>query len=540
MGGEPVAVVERREVVERDRQQDVRASPATRSISVLTSAARASRGSPRRGGGRELGRGARDAETGRLERLDLGRRRPRTARDDRPGVAHPLALRRRPAGDERDLRHVAEVLGGPGRGLLLGRAADLADQDDRVGVGVRGEQLEDVEERRADDRVAADPDARRLADARVGHRLDRLVGQRPERLTTPTRPSRWIEPGMIPTLAEPGDVAPGQFGADQPGPGRRTTSTAGIMSSAGMPSVMQKIVAIPAAAASMTASGAPAAGTKMQVVFAPVSRTASATVSKTGTAPSSAVWPPLPGVIPATICVPYSCIARLWNSPSRPVMPWTTQPRVRPDEDAHAAAPRDAATAFAAASSSEVAVVKCACLEQDGGLGRVRADDPDDHRDVALLDGPCLDQATGDLVAAGDAAEDVDQDRVDLRVGEDDPHRGGDLVRPRPAADVEEVGRLAAGALDEVHRRHRKPGAVDHAADGPVELDERQPGLARLAVGRVLLVGVAQVLESRVAGEGGVVERDLRVETDEPLDRRAVRSVSRTIASGLISTRSAS
>ena len=74
---------------------------------------------------------------------------------------------------------------------------------------------------------------------------------------------------------------------------------------------MQKIVAMPAAAASMTASGAPAAGTKMQVVFAPVWRTASATVSKTGTLPSSAVWPPLPGVTPATILVPYSCIARL-------------------------------------------------------------------------------------------------------------------------------------------------------------------------------------------------------------------------------------
>ena len=71
-----------------------------------------------------------------------------------------------------------------------------------------------------------------------------------------------------------------------------------------MPSVMQKIVAIPAAAASMTASGAPAAGTKISEVFAPVSRTASATVSKTGTLSSRARWPPLPGVTPATMLVP--------------------------------------------------------------------------------------------------------------------------------------------------------------------------------------------------------------------------------------------
>ena len=67
-----------------------------------------------------------------------------------------------------------------------------------------------------------------------------------------------------------------------------------------------------------------------------------------------------------------------------------------------------------------------------------------------------------------------------------------------------------------------RPGAVDHAADRAVELDEGQPGLARLAVGRVLLVGVAQLLELGVAGERGVVEGDLGVEADEPLDRGAV------------------
>ena len=99
----------------------------------------------------------------------------------------------------------------------------------------------------------------------------------------------------------------------------------------------------------------------------------------------------------------------------------------------------------------------------------------------------------------------------------------GDLVGPRPAADVEEVRRLAAGPLHQVHRRHRQAGAVDHAADRAVELDERQPGLARGAVGRVLLVGVAEVLEPRVAGEGRVVEGDLRVEADERSTVGAVR-----------------
>ena len=103
------------------------------------------------------------------------------------------------------------------------------------------------------------------------------------------------------------------------------------------------------------------------------------------------------------------------------------------------------------------------------------------------------------------------------------PHRRGHLVGPRAAADVEEVRRLAAGALDEVHRRHREAGAVDHAADRALELDEADVlERARLDVGRVLLVEVAQRLELRVAGERRVVEGDLRVEAGEPLDRRAV------------------
>ena len=203
------------------------------------------------------------------------------------------------------------------------------------------------------------------------------------------------------------------------------------------------------------------------------------------------------------------------------------EPRLGPDDDAHAAAPRAAATAFAAASSSEAAVAKCASSRRTAASAAFVPDDPDDHRHVALLDRPGLDQAARHLVAAGDAAEDVDQDRVDLRVGQDDPHRRRDLVGPRPAADVEEVGRLAAGPLDEVHRGHRQARAVDHAADRAVELDERQPGLARLAVGRVLLVGVAQRLELGVARERRVVERDLGVEADEPLDRRAVGARSR-------------
>ena len=71
-----------------------------------------------------------------------------------------------------------------------------------------------------------------------------------------------------------------------------------------MPSVMQTTRRNPAAAASMTASAANAAGTKMTDVFAPVAFTASATVLNTGH--PSCVVPPLPGVTPPTTCVPYA------------------------------------------------------------------------------------------------------------------------------------------------------------------------------------------------------------------------------------------
>ena len=56
------------------------------------------------------------------------------------------------------------------------------------------------------------PTQRRLAHARVGQRLDDLVGQRPERETSPTGPRAWMLPGMIPTFASPGEIMPGQFG----------------------------------------------------------------------------------------------------------------------------------------------------------------------------------------------------------------------------------------------------------------------------------------------------------------------------------------
>ncbi len=58
----------------------------------------------------------------------------------------------------------------------------------------------------------------------------------------------------------------------------------------------------PASAASRIESAAKRGGTKIIAVFAPALSTDSAIVSKTGIPSTS--WPPLPGVTPATTCVP--------------------------------------------------------------------------------------------------------------------------------------------------------------------------------------------------------------------------------------------
>ena len=73
------------------------------------------------------------------------------------------------------------------------------------------------------------------------------------------------------------------------------------MSWAGMPSVMQTTSSTLASAASRT-SAANRGGTKIMLVLAAVSSTASWTVLKIGMPSTS--WPALPGVTPATTCVP--------------------------------------------------------------------------------------------------------------------------------------------------------------------------------------------------------------------------------------------
>ena len=75
----------------------------------------------------------------------------------------------------------------------------------------------------------------------------------------------------------------------------------------------------------------------------------------------------------------------------------------------------------------------------------------------------------------------------DRRVGGDDLEGRRDLLLDGAAADVEEVRRLRAVELDDVHGRHGEAGAVDHAADVAVERDIGEVVLRRLDLLRRLL-----------------------------------------------------
>src|SRR5208282_2055364 len=137
----------------------------------------------------------------------------------------------------------------------------------------------------------------------------------------PTLPSLWMDAGMMPILHLPGEMMPGQLGPISRERRFCRNSHARTMSSVGTPSVMQTINSTSASAASMMASAANGGGTKITDASAPVLSTASCTVLKTGQ--PSCVVPPLPGVTPPTILVPYSAQALAWNVPSRPVSPCT-------------------------------------------------------------------------------------------------------------------------------------------------------------------------------------------------------------------------
>ena len=115
-----------------------------------------------------------------------------------------------------------------------------------------------------------------------------------------------------------------------------------------------------------------------------------------------------------------------------------------------------------------------------------------------------LDDPLGHLVHPGDAAEDVDEDGPDRRVGVDHLEGGGHDVGVGAAADVEEVGGGAADLVDHVEGAHGQPGTVGDDPDGAREADVVEPLLLGHALPGVLGLG-GRVLLPLGVPEGGVV-----------------------------------
>src|SRR3712207_1344749 len=258
-----------------------------------------------------------------------------------------------------------------------------------------------------------------------------------------------------------------------------------------MPSVITTARPIWASTASMTAALANGGGTKMTLTSAPVSFIASATPPKTGTlVPSkSTLVPALRGFTPPTIAVPEASMREVCLLPSEPVMPWTMTLlfSLRKIDICCVSCPVSGRSSGGELGGPARGAVHRVDHGHQGvvGLGEdppalldVVAVEPDDQRLGRLVaqDAERGDDAVGDGVAGGDAADDLDEDALHGRVGEDDLQAVGQDLGRGAATDVEEVGRLDAAELlagvgHDVQRAHDQAGTVADDPDLALELD---------------------------------------------------------------------
>src|SRR5262245_63593682 len=95
------------------------------------------------------------------QRVHLLGSRALTTGNDGARVTHPPTRWSRLSRDKSNHR-LPELAGDERRRFLFGRAADLANHDDGLGVRIRVEEAKSVDEARADQRISANPDTGRL------------------------------------------------------------------------------------------------------------------------------------------------------------------------------------------------------------------------------------------------------------------------------------------------------------------------------------------------------------------------------------------
>src|SRR3954451_1087077 len=274
--------------------------------------------------------------------------------------------------------------------------------------------------------------------------------------------------GMMPTFERPGVMRPGQLGPiSRVPPLSWAYWKKAAVSWTGTPSVMTTTSGTPASTASTTAAFVPLAGTKTTDTSAPVLSTASPTESNTGwltLSLNSTVCPPLPGVTPPTIFVPDPSMRWVCLRPSEPVIPCTRPLLSCVSQIAISSGPLSLAGGGQLGRPAGGVVHG---LDAVDGAGRQRrgeavedlvaevgvvAVEADDDRELdgapRLLEQLVgLQDAVGDRIAGGYAAEDVDEDALDLRFRQDDREAVGHHLGARAAADVEEVRGLHAAEL---------------------------------------------------------------------------------------------
>src|SRR6202522_3851009 len=294
----------------------------------------------------------------------------------------------------------------------------------------------------------------------------------------PTVPCLWMRPGMMPILALPGEITPGQLGPMSRDFDLLTTLHTLTMSLVGIPSVMQMIRGRPASSASRMASAANGGGTKITVALAPVFSTAWATVSNTGQ--PSCVVPPLPGVTPPTTLVPYSAQPLAWKVPSLPVIPCTMSrvfSSTNTDIDGSSSLSRGflfgccddlGSGVLHGLSDNEV---QPGVLQNLAALLHVCAFQAKDDGDLHVSLFGCFDHPMCQGVNAEDTAKNIDKHGLHVLVRKQDLEGVLDLLLVGAATYIEEIRGRAAGVLDNVHGRHGQAGAVHHAGDVAVELD---------------------------------------------------------------------
>ena len=127
--------------------------------------------------------------------------------------------------------------------------------------------------------------------------------------------------------------------------------------------------------------------------------------------------------------------------------------------------------------------------------------------------------AVGDLVAAGDATENVAKHNLHVLVLQDDPQGGRDGIGPGASANVKKVGGAdsAGFAIQQghVHRSHGQTGAIHHAPDLPVQADVTYAGLPGHFFRRGQFGRIMQRCQLWLPGQGIVIDHHFAVQRQQ-------------------------